>query len=145
MPPKSTRIKSEYCDPANKILCPEIIELRVIVKNIGQSMIDMQHLILGNGKDGMKIEQSKQSDAIKLMDAKLDLVLAEQKIISDERIARKEQEKQLSKEKEKEEKELEEARENKRWTFRWFLGIVFDKFTAPVAVAVILYIMLSGK
>jgi hypothetical protein len=145
MPPKATRKNTDYCDPVNNVLCPEIIELRVIVKNIGESMIDMQHLILGNGKDGMKVEQSKQSEAIKQMDSKLDLVLAEQKIIANERITRTEQEKQQKKEKEKEEKRLEEARTNKQWTFRWFLGLAFDKFTAPIIVAIVLYIMLGGK
>ena len=69
MPPRPKKT-TEYCDPPNNALCPEIIELRVIVKNIGESMIDMQHVILGNGKDGMKVEQSKQSETIKQMDGR---------------------------------------------------------------------------
>ena len=144
MPPRSKKT-TEYCDPANSILCPEIIELRVIVKNIGDAMLDIQHLILGNGKDGMKIEQSRQSDLIKQMDNKMDLILAEQKVVSDERIARVSREKQ---EKEIRKIELEEKKEktaNKQWTFRWVLGLLFDKFSAPIVVAVILYFMLGGK
>ena len=57
MPPQSTKKTTDYCDPPKGILCPEIIELRVIVKNIGAAVLDIEHLILGNGKDGMKVEQ----------------------------------------------------------------------------------------
>ena len=54
MPPRSKKT-TEYCEPANNILCPEIIELRVIVKNIGDSVLAMHHLIMGNGTDGQRV------------------------------------------------------------------------------------------
>lgn len=134
MTPKSTRKSSNQCDPVNGVLCPDIIQLSVIVKHIGQSVIDIQHLILGNGKDGMKIEQSRQSEAIKIMAAKLDLVLAEQKVSSDERIARIGQEKLSA-----------AAAANHQWTWRWVLGLVFDKFTVPIVVALVMAALLGGK
>lgn len=154
MPPRAK--KTETCNPTNNALCPEIIELRVIVRNIGESVIDMQHLILGNGKDGMKIEQSKQSELIKQLDSKVDKILAEQKVISDERIARNAREKLEAKQKtdddkkqaelkKAEEKKLEDKKTNKQWTWRWVLGLAFDKFTAPIIVAIVLYLMLGGK
>lgn len=145
MTTRSTKKKADYCDPPKGILCPEIIELRVIVKNIGDAVLNIEHLILGNGKEGMKVEQSRQSELIKEMDKKMDMILAEQKLVSDERIARLAREKQ-----EKEIKKLDLEREkeksaNKQWTFRWLLGLLFDKFSAPIVVAIILYFMLGGK
>ena len=137
--------KSNYCDPTNGVLCNDIIELGVIVKHIGESVIDMQHMILGNGKDGMKVEQSKQSEAIKQMDKKLDVILAEQKISSDERIIRIEQEKQQRTEKEKEEKMLATAAANRQWTWRWVMSLVFEKFSVPIVVAIVMAALLGGK
>ena len=142
MPPKQQKLKDCSSDQG---VCSELKILAATVKINSGAIVDLQHAILGNGKEGMKIELSRQGQFIQELISKVDAILDEQKIISEERVARREKDKFEAEQDAKKEK-LEAARAaNRQWTWRWVLGLVFEKFSVPIVVALVMAALLGGK
>lgn len=129
------------CSPETNVVCSAVQVLQAEVSRQSIVVTDLQVAIVGNGKEGIRLMLARQGDAIAqlqngfttIMD-KIDKILQEQGVTAKERAARAAKD-----------AEHERQAAGKQWTLRWLLALLFEKFTAPIIVAVVLYFLIGGK